>query len=66
MISWDTADSINVILPRVLMNKKLCPIIILEGKRLTLKTVIAFVLKEHRRIIGPRKYRDHSPLISAE
>jgi hypothetical protein len=48
------------------MNKKLCPIIILEGARLTLKTVIAFVLKEHRRIIGPRKYRYHSPLISAE
>jgi hypothetical protein len=49
-----------------LMNKKLCPKIILEGTRLTLKTEIAFVLNEHPRIVGPRKYRYHSPLISAE
>jgi hypothetical protein len=48
------------------MNKKLCPKIILEGTRLTLKTEIAFVLNEHLRIVGPRKYRYHSPLISAE
>ena len=48
------------------MNKKLCPKIILEGTRLTLKTEIAFVLNEHPRIVGPRKYRYHSPLISAE
>ena len=45
---------------------KLCPKIILEGTRLTLKTEIAFELNEHPRIVGPRKYRYHSPLISAE
>ncbi len=46
--------------------KKLCPKIILEGTRLTLKTEIAFALNEHPAIVGPRKYRYHSPLISAE
>jgi hypothetical protein len=45
---------------------KLCPKIILEGTRLTHKTDIAFALNEHPRIVGPRKYRYHSPLISAE
>jgi hypothetical protein len=45
---------------------KLYPKIILEGTRLTLKTDIAFTLNEHPRIVGPRKYRYHSPLISAE
>ena len=45
---------------------KRCPKIILEGTRLTLKTEIAFALNEHPRIVGPRKYRYHSPLISAE
>ena len=45
---------------------KLCPKIILEGTRLTHKTEIAFVLNEHPRIVGARKYRYHSPLISAE
>lgn len=45
---------------------KLCPKIILEGTRLTHKTEIAFALNGHARIIGPRKYRYHSPLISAE
>lgn len=45
---------------------KLTPKIILEGTRLTLKTEIAFALNEHPRIVGPRKYRYHSPLISAE
>ncbi|MCL4539900.1 MAG: hypothetical protein M1378_09975 [Bacteroidetes bacterium] len=45
---------------------KLCPKIILEGTRLTHKTDIAFSLNEHPRIVGPRKYRYHSPLISAE
>lgn len=45
---------------------KLCPKLILEGTRLTLKTEIAFALNEHPRIVGPRKYRYHSPLISAE
>jgi hypothetical protein len=48
------------------MGAKLCPKIILEGTRLTLKTDIAFALNEHPRIVGPRKYRYHSPLISAE
>lgn len=45
---------------------KLCPKIILEGTRLTFKTDIAFALNEHPRIVGPRKYRYHSPIISAE
>jgi hypothetical protein len=45
---------------------KLCPKIILEGTRLTHKTDIAFALNEHPRIVGARKYRYHSPLISAE
>jgi hypothetical protein len=44
----------------------LAPKIILEGTRLTHKTDIAFALNEHPRIVGPRKYRYHSPLISAE
>lgn len=48
------------------MSLKLCPKIILEGTRLTYKTDIAFALNEHPRIVGPRKYRYHSPLISAE
>jgi hypothetical protein len=48
------------------MSRKLCPKIILEGTRLTSKTEIAFVLNEHPRIVGERKYRYHSPLISAE
>ena len=45
---------------------KLTPKVILEGTRLTYKTEIAFALNEHTRIVGPRKYRYHSPLISAE
>lgn len=48
------------------MSAKLCPKIILEGTRLTFKTEIAFALNEHSRIVGPRKYRYHSPIISAE
>jgi len=48
------------------VSSKLCPKIILEGTRLTLKTEIAFALNEHPRIVGPRRYRYHSPLISAE
>jgi len=44
----------------------MCPKIILEGSRLTLKTEIAFALNEHPRIVGKRAYRYHSPLISAE
>ncbi len=45
---------------------KLTPKVILEGTRLTFKTEIAFELNEHPRFVGPRKYRYHSPLISAE
>ena len=45
---------------------KLCPKLILEGTRLTHKTDIAFALNEHPRIVGPRKYRYHSPVISGE
>ncbi len=45
---------------------KLCPKIILEGTRLTFKTEIAFALNEHPRIVGPRRYRYHSPIVSAE
>ena len=48
------------------MSRKLCPKVILEGTRLTLKTEIAFALNEHPRIVGPRKYRYHSPLVSGE
>lgn len=48
------------------MTRKLCPKIILEGTRLTLKTEIAFALNEHARIVGPRRYRYHSPIVSAE
>ena len=48
------------------MGSKMVPKIILEGTRLTFKTEIAFALNEHPRIVGPRKYRYHSPLISAE
>ncbi len=45
---------------------KLCPKIILEGTRLTGKTDLAFALNEHPRLVGARKYRYHSPIISAE
>jgi len=48
------------------MGNKLCPKVILEGTRLTFKTEIAFELNEHARVVGPRKHRSHSPLISAE
>ena len=46
--------------------KKLTPKIILEGTRLTHKTDLAFALNEHPRLVGPRRYRYHSPVISAE
>lgn len=46
--------------------RKLCPKIVLEGTRLTGKTEIAFALNEHPRVVGPRKYRYHSPVVSAE
>lgn len=45
---------------------KLVPKIILEGTRLTFKTEIAFALNEHPRLVGPRRYRYHSPVVSAE
>lgn len=45
---------------------KLCPKIILEGTRLTHKTDLAFKLNEHPGIVGPKKYKYHSPIISAE
>lgn len=48
------------------MSKKLCPKIIIEGTRLTFKTELAFKLNEHPEIVGQRKYRYHSPVISAE
>ena len=48
------------------MVTKLCPKIILEGTRLTGKTDIALSLNEHPRIVGSRKYRYHSPIVSAE
>jgi hypothetical protein len=47
-------------------SRKLCPKILLEGTRLTWKTELAFALNEHPRIVGPRKYRYHSPVVSAE
>jgi hypothetical protein len=46
--------------------RKLCPKVILEGTRLTLKTEIAFALNEHPRVVGPRAYRYTSPVVSAE
>lgn len=48
------------------MGNKLTPKVILEGTRLTFKTEITFELNEHPRVVGPRKYRYHAPLISAE
>ncbi len=48
------------------MPGKMVPKVILEGTRLTHKTDLAFALNEHPRIVGPRKYRYHSPLVSAE
>lgn len=45
---------------------KSCPKVILEGTRLTFKTDLAFALNEHPRIVGPRKYRYHSPVVSGE
>lgn len=45
---------------------KLCPKVVLEGTRLTWKTEIAFALNEHPRVVGPRRYRYHSPVVSAE
>jgi hypothetical protein len=46
--------------------RNLCPKIILEGTRMTYKTELAFLLNEHPRFVGARKYRYHSPVLSAE
>ncbi len=48
------------------MSGKLCPKIILEGTRLTFKTDVAFALNAHPRVVGPRRYRYHSPVVSGE
>jgi len=45
---------------------KLCPKLILEGTRLTGKTDLALALNESSQITGVRKYRYHSPIVSAE
>jgi hypothetical protein len=45
---------------------KLTPKIILEGTRLTHTADPSFALNEHPAIVGRRRYRYHSPLISAE
>jgi hypothetical protein len=45
---------------------KLCPKLILEGTRLTGKTDLVLALNENPRIVGIRKYRYHSPIVSAE
>jgi len=45
---------------------KLCPKLILEGSRLTGKTDLVLALNENPRIVGARKYRYHSPIVSAE
>jgi hypothetical protein len=50
----------------VVSGTKLCPRLIIEGTRLTHKTDLAFALNEHPRLVGPRRYRYHSPLVSAE
>lgn len=48
------------------MSEKLVPKVIIEGTRLTHKTDLAFALNEHPRFVGPRKYKYHSPVVSAE
>ena len=45
---------------------KLCPKLILEGTRLTGKTDLAFALNEHPALVGERRYRYHSPVVSGE
>ncbi len=52
--------------PRWPVGPKLTPKIILEGTRLTHKTDLAFALNDFARVIGPRRYRYHAPLVSAE
>ncbi|MFG0305132.1 MAG: hypothetical protein ACF8Q5_02820 [Phycisphaerales bacterium JB040] len=45
---------------------KLCPRLLLEGTRLTGKTELAYTMLEDARFVGARKYRYHTPLVSAE
>lgn len=45
---------------------KLCPKILVEGTRLTGKTDLVFALSEHPALVGPRKYRYHTPIVSGE
>jgi hypothetical protein len=44
----------------------LAPKVVIEGARMTHKTEVAFALNAHPQFVGPRKYRYHSPIISAE
>jgi hypothetical protein len=44
----------------------MCRKVIVEGTRMTHKTDLAFSLNEHPGFVGRRKYRYHSPIISAE
>jgi hypothetical protein len=53
-------------MPRWKPGPKLTPKVILEGTRLTHKTDLAFAINDHARIVGPRAYRYHPPLVSAE
>ncbi len=48
------------------MAGKLVPKLILEGTRLTHKTDLAFAMQDDARVTGPRRYRYHTPLVSAE
>jgi hypothetical protein len=52
--------------PRWAPGPKLTPKVLLEGTRLTHKTDLAFALNDYEPFIGPRKYRYHAPLVSAE
>lgn len=49
-----------------MVGQKMVPKVILEGTRLTHKTDLAFALNEHAGVVGDRKYRYHSPIVSAE
>jgi len=49
-----------------MVGQKMVPKVILEGTRLTHKTDLAFALNEHSGVVGNRKYRYHSPIVSAE
>lgn len=53
----DYTDGKKSIIKEEIMGNKLCPKVILEGTRLTLKTVIAFEINEDPRVVAPRKDR---------